>query len=97
MCFVLISDVTVETSFNPSIAPIDGWSSDYTREFVAALKTLNQQSQEQTFAAFRDLGASEAVLRNLIVVEFGDDASIFDVLVPASVNSGGNPVKYIRY
>ena len=70
--------------FRSTHCPIDGWSGPPVTEFLDALQRLEAEGKEPTLAAFRNLKVSESVLRNILIIEFGDDemVSAFGVLSP---------------
>jgi hypothetical protein len=58
--------------FGTKHCPIDGWTGPWIVEFLDALGKIKAEGKEPTLSAFRDLTVSESVLRNMLVIEFGD-------------------------
>jgi hypothetical protein len=62
--------------------PIDGWSGPESKELVAAAQNLLKAGSELSVEALRKIGVREGTLTRTIVVDFGDERSSFDAIVP---------------
>jgi hypothetical protein len=66
--------------FEGGSCPFDGWSAPEVREFLDALRTLTARNQPPSMEAFRTLGLGAATLKQIIVIEFGSEAAVFEAL-----------------
>lgn len=62
--------------------PWDGWSCDGLEHAVAAFEELTATGTRPTVDVLREKGLSSEVLRRILLIEFGDDASAFEALAP---------------
>jgi hypothetical protein len=68
--------------FSGPRCPLDGWSSDASRELAAACERLASGGRPVSMAALRQEGVSECSLQRIIVIEFGSESSVFDAISP---------------
>lgn len=62
--------------------PFDGWSCDGLRSGIDAFDALRAEGVCPTVATLRERGVSAEVIQRILLIEFGNDASTFDALVP---------------
>jgi hypothetical protein len=67
--------------------PFDGWTMD-------GIDTVLGHAGPPTLAALRALGLDEALLKRLSVIEFADDESAFEALVPSHYVYRGQILKW---
>src|SRR4051812_8122571 len=81
--------------FRGACCPLDGWSSDASRELTAAGERLSRSGRPLTLAHLREEGVSENSLKRIIVIEFGSASSAFDALSPEGyvVNGRWQPIE----
>jgi hypothetical protein len=70
--------------FSGASCPYDGWSSRASRELTAAAARLDKEGKNLSIAELRMLGVSSATLSRTIIVSFGSEASVFEVVAPGT-------------
>lgn len=71
--------------------PFDGWSSDGIEHAIAIFEQL-RAAGAPTIDALRRSGVSPALIARTLVIDFGNDASAFDALVPERYIHAGREV-----
>ncbi len=62
--------------------PWDGWTFPEIEEVLSAADAIAREGKELSITELKNAKVSERALQRVIVVEFGDDRSAFDALVP---------------
>jgi hypothetical protein len=62
--------------------PLDGWSSDESRQLAEALEKISAENLEVTIASLTEAGLPWEVLQRTIVIEFGSAGSMFEAITP---------------
>jgi hypothetical protein len=68
--------------FSGARCPLDGWSSAVAVELDCAVHRLAQSGQSLSVASLLEAGVNASSLARIIVIEFGSEASCFDVIAP---------------
>lgn len=68
--------------FRGSHCPLDGWSSQASKELDKACQLLDDQGRALSVAALREAGVSPESMKRIIVVDFGCESSVFDLIAP---------------
>lgn len=75
--------------FEGTHCPLDGWSSPASVEVAAAVAALGGQGIRPSIDTLRTAGLSTEAIERCIVVEFGNDASVFESIAPEGYIVGG--------
>lgn len=62
--------------------PFDGWSCDGLARAAELFERLGKEPNGATVERLREGGVPDALLGRLLIVEFGNEASAFDAIVP---------------
>lgn len=68
--------------FSTKACPFDGWTSPEIDELFQAVETLKTRKIPVSIGVLRDLAVSEKAIQRCIVVEFGNDAAVFEAMSP---------------
>ena len=69
--------------FDGTACPLDGWSSPEVEEIANAAARVASMDRPLSVEHLRAAGLSEAALRRVVVIEFGDEQAAFEALTPA--------------
>lgn len=62
--------------------PYDGWYTDDAAAMVERFKALDAAGHDITVASLVDAHTSDELRGRIVLMEFSDEASVFDALVP---------------
>src|SRR5262245_39339345 len=62
--------------------PLDGWSSTESKELPAIVERPTREGKSISVEEMRKAGLSRAALARVIVIEFGAEESVFDLIDP---------------
>jgi hypothetical protein len=68
--------------FSGEYCPFDSWSSGAAAEVAETVERLRQLGKDITLAELKRAGLSEAALQRTIVIDFGNDGSMFEAISP---------------
>lgn len=79
--------------FNTVRCPFDGWTSKELAELNQVAEEFRSMKTDPSIGAMKNAGVSDEALRRAIVVEFGNDRSVFDAISPDYYVVDGKSVK----
>lgn len=62
--------------------PFDGWTIDGVARVAAHFTVLLQRGGDITLDAMKEALPSDELLKRMLIIEFGNDASVFEALAP---------------